>query len=87
MHETDNKVIAGYNGYTDYEPGIFFDFHISPYMHMIEETKQPLNSLIIRICAVIGGVMAVGLLNWFEWCRFLVLLIQFHITLCEDDVD
>ena len=61
MYETDNPVVVGLNGLADMEPGIFFKYHISPFMHVIQEDQKLLSSLLVRICAVIGGTMAVGM--------------------------
>lgn len=47
-------------GIADHEPGIFLEFHISPFMHVIKESRHSFQYLLVRICAVIGGVMAVG---------------------------
>ena len=48
------------NGYVDHEPGLFFYYTISPYMHVIHMTRDSFLSFIIRVCAVIGGAFAVG---------------------------
>ena len=53
-------------GVADHEPGIFLEFHISPFMHVIEETRHSLQYLLIRVCAVIGGIMAVTVMCFFD---------------------
>lgn len=60
MYETDYPVKVNPQGIADHEPGIFLEFHISPFMHVIEESRHSFQYLLVRICAVIGGVMAVG---------------------------
>ena len=47
------------NGYVDHEPGLFFYYTISPYMHVIHMTRESISSFIVRVCAVIGGAFAV----------------------------
>ena len=71
MYETDNPVAMGRNGYADLEPGVIFKYRISPFMHVIQEDRKPLSSLLVRICAVIGGTMAVGMKK--------VITTRFHV--------
>lgn len=52
-------MIVDLQGIADYEPGVFLEFHISPFMHIIEESRHSFQYLLVRICAVIGGIMAV----------------------------
>lgn len=59
VYERDEHVVVGLNNYVDYEPGIFFEYSISPYLHEIRVAKVSLTSLLIRLCAVIGGTLTV----------------------------
>ena len=60
IYEDDYIVNIDENGYVDHEPGFFFHYTISPYMHVIHMTRDSFSSFIIRVCAVIGGAFAVG---------------------------
>lgn len=41
-------------------PGIFFIYDITPFMHVVTESRIALGHFLVRVCAVIGGVAAVG---------------------------
>lgn len=42
-------------------PGIFFIYDITPFMHVVTESRLSFAHFLVRVCAVIGGVAAVGL--------------------------
>ena len=46
-------------------PGIFFIYDLTPFMHIITDQKMTLAHFLVRCCAVIGGVAAVGI-EWRE---------------------
>lgn len=60
MYETDKRVTVEPSGIADIEPGLFFKYRISPFEHVIREERKPFWSLIVRLCGVMGGMMAVG---------------------------
>ena len=41
-------------------PGIFFIYDITPFMHVVTENRIAFAHFLVRVCAVIGGVAAVG---------------------------
>jgi len=47
-------------------PGVFFVYDMAPFILEVEVSIQPLSHLLIRLCAVVGGVYAVsGMLDQF----------------------
>lgn len=64
-------VSVGLNGYADHQPGIFFHYSISPFMHVIRMEKESFSFFLIRLCAVLGGTMAVRMVGYVIMGRFL----------------
>ena len=60
MYETDKVVTVEPSGTADVEPGLFFKYRISPFEHVIREDRREFGSLMVRLCGVMGGMMAVG---------------------------
>jgi hypothetical protein len=40
--------------------GTFFVFDLSPFMVKIDNDRMPLTHFLVKICAIIGGVVSVG---------------------------
>lgn len=66
-------VSIGLNGYADHQPGIFFHYSISPFMHVIRMEKESVSFFLIRLCAVLGGTMAVIMVEYGMMNRSLEL--------------
>ena len=60
VYETDKVVTVEPSGTADVEPGLFFKYRISPFEHVIREDRKEFWSLVVRLCGVMGGMMAVG---------------------------
>lgn len=60
VYETDKVVTVEPSGTADVEPGLFFKYRISPFEHVIREDRREFGSLVVRLCGVMGGMMAVG---------------------------
>ena len=60
VYETDKVVTVEPSGTADVEPGLIFKYRISPFEHVIREDRREFGSLVVRLCGVMGGMMAVG---------------------------
>lgn len=53
MRSTTDKLLGA--------TGTFFVFDLSPFMVKIDNDRMPLTHFLVKICAIIGGVVSVGL--------------------------
>lgn len=63
VNEVQRNVEMSAFGQISSLPGIFFIYDITPFMHIITEKSMSFAHFLVRICAVIGGVAAVRLLD------------------------
>lgn len=61
VNEVQRNVEMSAFGQISSLPGIFFIYDITPFMHIITEKSMSFAHFLVRICAVIGGVAAVGM--------------------------
>ena len=60
VNEVPRKVEISPFGQISSLPGVFFIYDITPFMHIVVEGTMSFAHFLIRVCAVIGGVAAVG---------------------------
>lgn len=66
VNEVQRPVEISAFGQINSLPGIFFIYDITPFMHTINESSMSFAHFLVRICAVIGGVAAVWMIDLFH---------------------